>query len=69
MRSIASLEASVNNIKFTNDADEKRLYSVVDLQEIRDEAISLGMGYADPDRIVYYSVEHPDYMTQYSEIP
>lgn len=69
IRNISAMQTSLNSYRFTNDADEKRLRSEVDIAAIRDEAMRLGMDYAGSDQIVYYELEYPDYMTQYSEIP
>ena len=38
--------------------------------DIKEKAIAeLGMVYAAPDQVAYYSIEDSDYMTQYEEIP
>ena len=29
----------------------------------------LGMGYPSEDQIVYYEIDHADFMSQYGEIP
>lgn len=70
MRTIASLESQIANLKADNDANYKRITTSVDLNEIKDIAINeLGMTYASEDQIIYYSVENSNYMDQYSDIP
>lgn len=69
MRSITALEAQISELKVANDATEKRLETTVNLEEIKAEAIALGMTYPAADQIVTYSVDHADYMNQYSAIP
>ncbi len=70
MKTIASLESQIENLKADNDANYKRITTSVDLNEIKDIAINqLGMTYASEDQIVYYSVGNSNYMDQYSDIP
>lgn len=69
MRNIASLEAQISELKVANDATEKRLATTVNLDEIKAEALALGMTYPAEGQIVEYSVENADYMNQYSAIP
>ena len=67
---IAALETSVNNLKADNDATSKRLATAVRMEDVKTQAIDvLGMGYPSEDQIVYYEIDHADYMSQYSEIP
>ncbi len=69
MRNIASLEAQISELKISNDATEKRLETTINLEEIKTDALALGMTYPAEDQIVTYSVEHTDYMNQFSAIP
>lgn len=69
MKQIASLEAQISELKIANDAVEKRLDTTVNLEEIKEEALRLGMVYPSEAQIIEYSVEHTDYMNQYSDIP
>lgn len=69
MKQIASLEAQISELKIANDAVEKRLDTTVNLEEIKEEALRLGMVYPSEEQIIEYSVEHTDYMNQYSDIP
>lgn len=67
---IAALETSVNNLKADNDATSKRLATSVRMEDVKKQAIDvLGMGYPDEDQIVYYEIDHADFMSQYGEIP
>lgn len=67
---IATLETSVNTLKADNDATSKRLATSVSLADVKKQAVeSLGMGYPSEDQIVYYEMEHADFMSQYGEIP
>lgn len=70
MKTIASLESQISDLKADNDEAYKRINTTVDLDAIRETAINeLGMFYATEDQIVYYSVDKTDYMNQYDEIP
>lgn len=67
---IAALEASVNNLKADNDATSKRLATAVRMEDVKSQAIDvLGMSYPSEDQIVYYEIDHADFMSQYGEIP
>lgn len=67
---IAALETSVNNLKADNDAASKRLATSVRMEDVKKQAIDvLGMGYPSEDQIVYYEIDHADFMSQYGEIP
>lgn len=70
MKTIASLESQITDLKADNDEAYKRINTAVDLDAIKKTAINdLGMFYATEDQIVYYSVDKTDYMNQYNEIP
>lgn len=70
MKTIASLESQITDLKADNDEAYKRINTAVDLDAIKETAINdLGMFYATEDQIVYYSVDKTDYMNQYNEIP
>lgn len=67
---IAALETSVNNLKADNDAASKRLATSVRMEDVKEQAISvLGMDYPSEDQIVYYEIDHADFMSQYDDIP
>jgi cell division protein FtsL len=70
MKTIASLESQIEDVKADNDEAYKRINTTVDLENIRNTAINeLGMSYAKSSQIIYYTVTEDDYMNQYSEIP
>lgn len=70
MKNIASLESQITELRADNDAVEKRINMSADLNTVKDIAMNqLGMTYASPDQIIYYSVDKEDYMNQYSDIP
>lgn len=70
MKTISSLESQIADLKADNDEAYKRINTAVDLDSIREAAMTqLGMSYAKESQIIYYSVGDDDYMNQYSEIP
>lgn len=70
MRSVASLESQVIDLRADNDARYKSLTTSVDLNHIKEVAIKkLGMSYPKEKQVVYYSVENSNYMDQFSDIP
>ena len=67
---ISALEKEIADLKTDNDTTLKRVNTSINLNEIKEKAIAeLGMVYAAPDQVAYYSIEDSDYMTQYEEIP
>ncbi|MBQ8663260.1 MAG: hypothetical protein IJ471_05330 [Eubacterium sp.] len=69
MKNITALETQISTLKIENDALEKRLDTTVNLEDIKAEALALGMTYPAEEQIVTYSVEQTDYMNQFSAIP
>lgn len=70
MRTIASLESQLADLKAENDEAYKRINTAVDLDAVKNTAINeLGMFYASQDQIIYYTVEKSDFMNQLDEIP
>lgn len=70
MKTVASLESQVADLKAENDAVLKRINTSVDLDSIRNTAINeLGMVYPGKDQIVYFQIDKSDYMNQYEDIP
>lgn len=70
MKTIASLESQIADVKADNDEAYKRINTSVNLEAVREVAMTeLGMSYAKESQIIYYSVGDDDYMNQYSEIP
>lgn len=69
MKSIASLQTELNELKADNNATESRIATNINISEIKDVALNqLGMVYADKNHIVYYDTEDRDYMSQYRSI-
>ncbi len=69
MENVAALETQISTLKIENDSLEKRLDTSVNLEQIKTEALALGMTYPLEEQIVAYSVEQADYMNQFSAIP
>ncbi len=67
---IASLEAAVEELKADNEATDKRLATAVRMEDVKDQALGkLGMDYPDAGQIVYYEMDHAEFMSQYGDIP
>lgn len=70
MKTIATLESQIADVKADNDEAYKRINTAINLDEVRNIALTeLGMSYAKESQIIYYSVDDDDYMNQYGEIP
>ncbi len=70
MKSIASLERQVMDLRTDNDATLKRINTSVDMENIKNTAINeLGMVYPAKDQIVHFQIDTTDYMNQYEDIP
>lgn len=70
MKTVATLEAQVTDLKTQNDGNLKRINTSIDLESIKNTAINeLGMVYPSKDQIVYFNIETTDYMNQYEDIP
>lgn len=70
MKAIAALESQIADLKADNDEALKRINTSVNLDTVRNAAMTdLEMSYAKESQIIYYTVEDDDYMNQYSEIP
>lgn len=67
-RQNAALESKIADLKADNDARYKELTSGINLDEIKQKAQELGMKPADKSQIVYYEVEHKNYMDQYKDV-
>lgn len=68
MKQITALETQVSTMKIENDALEKRLDTTVNLEDIKAEALSLGMTYPTEGQVLTYTVAKSDYMNQYNDI-
>lgn len=70
MNHIAALENEILTLKTDNDVALNLIESRVDLEEVKNIAITqLGMVYPAEDQIVYFQVDEDDYMNQYQDIP
>ena len=70
MKHVASLKSQVLDLKTSNDAEQKRIDTSVNLDEIRQKAMGeLGMVYPGKDQIQYFEIDSSDYMNQYQDIP
>ena len=57
-------------MKMRNDAAYEKVMSSIDLEHVRDVAITqLGMVYAEEGQIISYSSQERDYIRQYSDVP
>lgn len=70
MKDVAAIESQITSLRTENDAKYKEISTSIDLNYVKDVAMNqLGMKYAVPEQVVYYSVENVNYMDQYSDIP
>lgn len=70
MKDVAAIESQITSLRTENDAKYKEISTSIDLNYVKDVAMNqLGMKYAAPEQVVYYSVENVNYMDQYSDIP
>lgn len=69
MANIASIESQIAEVKADNVAEEKRLETTMNLDQIKEAAKNLGLIMPGSEQVRYYSVENSDYMNQYGEIP
>lgn len=70
MRTVASLEAELAQLKEDNDAYYSQVTSNVDLNQIKTIAIGrLGMRYPSDEQTVTYKTEGNSYVRQYQDVP
>lgn len=70
MNHINLLENQILNLRSINNEKEKRLKTQINLEFIKESAINeLGMDYAKEDQIIYYKIEHNNFLDQYEDIP
>lgn len=67
-RQNAALESKIADLKTDNNARCKELTSGINLNEIKQRAQKLGMKPANENQIVYYEIEHKNYMDQYKNV-
>ncbi len=62
---ITKIESQINNLKAENDEYYSRIMSSIDLEEVREIAMTeLGMNYATKDQIITYDSQMDDYVEQ-----
>ncbi len=70
MNNIAHLESQIADLKADNDARYKEIVTSVDLEYIKEVAMSeLGMKYASKEQLITFTVENNNFMDQYGDIP
>lgn len=66
---VSVLQKEIDALRLANEDAQKRIEDVRNLHEVRERAISLGMGYPKEENVIYYSVDDTDYMFQTGDIP
>lgn len=66
---VAVLQKEIDALRLSNEDARKRISEASNLYEVWEKAISLGMGYPEEQKVIYYSVDQTDYMFQTGEIP
>ena len=66
---VSVLQKEIDALRLANEDAQKRIEDTKNLYEVREKAISLGMGYPKEGNVVYYSVDDTDYMFQTEDIP
>lgn len=70
MRTVASLESELSELREDNDAYESQVTSNVDLTRIKKIAIGrLGMRYPSDEQTMTYTTEGGSYIRQYQDVP
>ena len=65
-----SLQTTLKDLKIENDIVYNEIVSRVDLENVREKAITeLGMSYPAQSQIAYYDAASSDYVKQFEEIP
>ena len=66
---VSVLQKEIDALRLANEDAQKRIEDARNLYEVRERAISLGMGYPKEGNVIYYSVDDTDYMFQTGDIP
>ena len=67
---IASMESTLSKLQADNDAYEKQVQSIIDLEDVRETALNkLNMHVASEDQIRYYQTSDDSYVRQYMSVP
>lgn len=64
-KNIASLENQITTINTLNDATKSRIDSSLNLNDIKEKAMKMGMVYADGDHVVRYDANNSEFMQKY----
>ncbi len=69
-REIASMQSELNNLKMENDEEHSRIMGSVDMQSIKERAITeLNMQYAQSGQVIVVADASDDYVHQYQDLP
>ena len=69
-REIASQKSQLNTLKMENDEEYSRIAGSVDMQQIKEKAITeLGMQYAQSGQVIVVADATDDYVHQYQDMP
>ncbi len=66
---VTALQREISDLSLENDAAEGAVEETINLDEIKERAIALGMVYSTGDQVVEYISPTKDYITQYEDIP
>ncbi len=67
---IASMETTLSKLQADNDAYEKQVQSIIDLDDVRETALNkLNMHVAAENQIRYYQTSDDSYVRQYMSVP
>ncbi len=67
---IASMESTLSKLQADNDAYERQVQSIIDLDDVRETALNkLDMHAASEDQIRYYRTSDDSYVRQYMSVP
>ncbi len=66
---ITDLENEINALKIENDVIYNKIINSKNLEQIRNEAIALGMQYYNRDEVIEYDNPSEGYVKQYDEVP
>lgn len=68
MSRVSTLQSELADLRQKNNAEETKIYSSTDLNTIKKDAKELGMSYADPEQIIYFTMDSSDYVNDFSAI-
>ncbi len=68
-QAITDLENQINDLKIENDVINNKITNSKNMEEIREDAIELGMQYYNKDEVIEYNDPSEGYVKQYDEVP